>query len=108
MFEDTQVNTISTWLYLIGTKENARKLRLRIDGLKPPPLDPLFGPEPDQCPLTVLYGAEVSRRAYLDARYRPALDAWDTKEISKSDLKRYCLWVEKKYEGPAFQPSSLR
>jgi len=100
-------NIIQVWLYLIGTPANARKLRARLDGLKSPPLDELFGPEPKQCPLTVMYNAEVSRRAYLDARLRPALDAWDTEYIDINDMRRYCLEIERgKYRGPAFNASS--
>ena len=90
---------------LIGTKERAVKLRARIESLKPPPLDPLFGPEPRQCPLTVLYGGEVSRRAYLDPALQPALDAWDTQYIGDVELKRLCTYIELgQYNGPVFDP----
>lgn len=88
-------NNVAIWLWLIGTKENAIKLRTRLTGLKSPPLDPGFGPEPIQCPLTVLYGAEVSRQAYANSDIRPALDAWDTGEVSPDDLRRWCLTIEK-------------
>lgn len=88
-------NNVATWLWLIGTKPNALKLRVRLTGLKSPPLDPSFGPEPVQCPLTVLYGAEVSRQAYANEAIRPALDAWDTGEVSPDDLRRWCLTIEK-------------
>lgn len=99
------MNIVMTWLYLIGTSERARKLRLRVDGLVSPPLDELFGPEPLQCPTTVLYGAQTSRRLYLDSRTRPALDAWDTGEVSKADIRRWCIVVEKEqYKGPVYYP----
>lgn len=99
-------NHVAIWMYLIGTAENARKLRARIDGLKPPPLDAMFGIEPRQCPLTVLYGAETSRKAYADARLRPALDLWDTDYVEAADLRRWCLEIERgHYTGPVFKPS---
>src|SRR5258706_5035266 len=60
-----------------------------------------------QCPTTVLFGAETSRRLYSDPDYRPALDAWDTGEVSKADLRRYCQWVEKgSYDSVTFYPSA--
>lgn len=96
------VNTIQTWLFLIGTPERARKLRLRVDGLSSPVLDEAFGPEPNQCPTTVLFGADISRKLYADPSTRPALDAWDTGSVSKADIRRWCLEIEKgKYTGPA-------
>lgn len=100
------MNYVAGWLFLIGTPERARKLRSRVDTLKPPPLDPLFGPEPRQCPLTVLFGAEVSRKAYLNASLRPALDAWDSGYVEASDLRRWCLNIERgEYHGLIFTPS---
>jgi hypothetical protein len=99
------MNTIQTWLYLIGTPERARKLRLRVDGLKPPPLDEGFGEEPSQCPTTVLHGAGISRVLYANPDTRPALDAWDTGQVSKSDIRRWCLTIEQgKYNGKVFNP----
>ena len=96
-------NVIQTWLYLVGTASRARKLRMRLDGLQSPPLDPMFGPEPLQCPLTVLYGAETSRAAYADPSLRPALDAWDTGAVSPADLRRWCIEIERgNYAGAIF------
>ena len=101
------MNTIQQWLFLIGVPERARKLRLRVDGLVAPQVDEMFGPEPIQCPTTVLFGANTARLLYADPRYRPALDAWDTGAISKGDLRRFCLMIEKgKYTGPVFAPGS--
>jgi hypothetical protein len=103
------MNVVATWLYLIGTPERARKLRARVDGLaSPSPIDPLFGPEPPQCPTTVLFGAEVSRLCYINgAAFRAALDAWDTGAVSRADLRRWCLEIEKgKYTGPTFYPDA--
>lgn len=60
-----------------------------------PPVDPVFGLEPVQCPITVLFGAEVSRLLYSDPTFRPALDAWDTGEVSKDDIRRWCLVLER-------------
>jgi len=99
------MNIVQSWLQLIGTPERAKKLRARLDSLKSPELDPAFGVEPPQCPTTVLFGAEASRRLYSDPEYRPALDAWDTEEVSKGDLRRYCLWIERgDYTGISFVP----
>lgn len=99
------MNVIETWLYLIGTPERAKKLRLRVDGLESPPLDEKFGPEPAQCPTTVLFGAVTSRSLYVNPLYRPALDAWDTGMVSKADLRRYCLEIERgRYRGPIYVP----
>lgn len=98
------MNIVAAWLYMIGTPERARRLRARVDGLKPPQLDPLFGPEPPQCPLTVMFGAEVSRKAYLDAKLRPALDAWDSGYTTAADLRRWCYEIEHgRYRGPHFK-----
>lgn len=100
------VNVIQTWLYLIGTPERARKLRLRVDGLISPPLDELFGPEPNQCPTSVILGAESSRKLYANPNTRPALDAWDTGSVSKADIRRWCMEIEKdRYNGPVYNPS---
>lgn len=97
------MNLYSTWLFLIGSAVNAKRLRLRLEGLKPPPLDQLFGPEPKQCPLTVIYGAEVSRKAYADPLLRPALDSWDSGYLDITDLRRLCLEIETgRYVGPSF------
>jgi hypothetical protein len=99
------MNPITIWLYLIGNAERARKLRMRVDGLVPPPLDELYGPEPTQCPTTVIFGAAVSRSLYADPRYRNALDSWDQGLVSKQDIRRYCLAIEKnQYNGPTFSP----
>lgn len=100
------MNIYGTWLYLIGNATNAKRLRLRLEGLKPPPLDALFGPEPKQCPLTVIYGAEVSRKAYADPLLRPALDSWDSGYLEITDLRRLCLEIETgRYAGPSFSSS---
>lgn len=101
------MNLVSLWLNLIGTPERARKLRARLDNLSSPELDPSFGPEPAQCPTTVLFGAEVSRKLYTDPDFRPALDAWDSGEVSKGDLRRYCLWIEKGHTVPTFSPDAF-
>ena len=98
------MNVIETWLYLIGTVERARKLRARVDGLSSPPLDDNFGPEPPQCPTTVLFGSSRSRQLYADPRTRPALDAWDNGTVSKGDLRRWCLEIEKgRYTGATYE-----
>lgn len=88
------VNTIQLWLEIIATRQNAEKLRLRVDGLKSPKLDPLFGPEPPLCPTVILYGSEKSNRLYCDPKYRPALDAWDQGFVTPSDIRRYCQYLE--------------
>jgi hypothetical protein len=108
--DEMVMNIIATWLYLVGTNERARKLRARIDTLEPPPLDKTFGPEPPQCPTTVLFGAAVSRALYVDKRTRPALDAWDNGYVTRADLRRWCLEIEKgKYTGPIYEPpASMR
>lgn len=101
------MNTVAIWLKLIGNAERARKLRARLDSLESPDLDPNFGLEPPQCPTTVLYGAETSRKLYSDPDYRPGLDAWDNGSVTKGDLRRYCLWIEKgSYLGPIFYPDA--
>lgn len=88
-------NHVKVWMEMIATPTNAKKLRMRVDTLEPPVLDPEFGPEPRQCPLTILYGIQASRRAYADPELRPALDMWDTGEISADDLRKWCGAIEK-------------
>lgn len=101
------MNPIQGWMELINTVDRAKKLRQRLDRLESPPLDETFGPEPLQCPTTVLFGAEVSRLLYADPNYRPALDAWDTGMVEKSDLWKWCLAVENgQYQGPTFYPDA--
>ena len=96
VFDSIPYNHIQVWLELIGNAENARKLRARVDRLAPPTVvDPEFGPEPSQCPTTVLYGASKSAELYADPYYRPALDMWDTGEVSPRDLKIWCLYIER-------------
>lgn len=90
------MNIIQTWLFLIKTPTQAKKLRLRLDTLKAPPLDEAFGPEPKQCPTTVLFGIKESQRLYANPAIRPALDAWDQGYVTPSDLRRWCLEIERK------------
>lgn len=92
-------NHIQVWMELIATPENAKKLRARLDRLAPPVLDPSFGPEPAQCPTTVLYGSAKSNELYTNPRYQRALDMWDTGEITARDLKVWCLAIENQ-KGP--------
>jgi len=73
------------------TPENAVKLRRRTDSLREPPLDPAFGPEPKQCPSTVILGSVASAKLYANPRYRPALDAWDQGRVTPADLRRWSL-----------------
>ena len=97
------MNTVQTWLYLIGTPERARKLRARVDGLSSPPVEENFGKEAPQCPTTVLFGGKHSQRLYANPTIRPALDAWDSEQITKGDLRRYCLEIEKgRYSGEIY------
>jgi|ERR1043166_1863856 hypothetical protein len=97
------MNVVQTWLYLIGNPERAKKLRSRVDGLKPPVLDPEFGPEPKQCPTTILFDAKTSRKLYADPLTRPALDAWDCGLVDKDDLWAWCNYVERGlYQGPTY------
>lgn len=89
---------------LIGTPERARKLRPRLPYLAPPDkIDPEFGPEPKQCPSTILYGYTISRALYSNRELQPALDAWDSGAVSPGDLHRWCLWIEAgNYHGPTY------
>lgn len=97
------MNPIATWLYLIGTPERALKLRARVERLVPPPLDAFFGPEPPQCPTTVLFGLTISQRLYADPATRPALDAWDMGSITAADIRRLCLSIERgEYSGAVY------
>lgn len=100
---DKPVNYSSLWLELIGTATKAKKLRPRLATLKPPVLDPEFGPEAAQCPTTVLFGYGESRKLYANPRYRPALDAWDNGMVSVEDLTTWCYWVERgNYTGAIY------
>ena len=103
VFYGNWMNIVNTWLYLIGTPERAKKLRARVDGLKPPVLDTEFGPEPKQCPTTVLFDSKTSKRLYADPEIRPALDAWDCELVDKDDLWAWCRYIEEgKYQGPIY------
>jgi len=94
------MNVIQTWLYLIGTKERAVKLRDRVDDLTASREN-----EARQCPTTVLFGLAISRKLYTDPKIRPALDAWDTEEVSAQNIKRWCTEVERGlYRGPIYDP----
>lgn len=95
VYNQGMYNHILAWMELIATPENARKLRARVDRLVPPQLNAEFGPEPPQCPTTVLYGAAKSAKLYADPRYRQAMDMWDTGEVTPRDLKIWCLAIEK-------------
>lgn len=102
------MNTIATWLYLIGTPDRARNLRARLGSLRTPELDPDYGPEPRECPTRLLFGTKISQTIYASRRFQSALDAWDTGEIDEGDVRRWCFWIEGgNYKGPAFSELDL-
>lgn len=119
------MNPIAGWLYLIGTPERAKKLRKRLDFLRPMPLvDQHMGQmvcnqcerrypkgtkvcphEPKQCPTAAMYNNRVSQKLYANPELRPAMDAWDSGLVTPADILRYCLYIERgQYDGPIFAP----
>lgn len=102
---EAPVNVVAIWLALIGTPERAKKLRPRLPYLVPPGGNPDldFGPEPRQCPTTVLFGYTRSRTLYYSRSVQPALDAWDNQTVTAGDLHRWCTWIEEgNYSGPVW------
>jgi len=115
-------NVIRLWLALIGTSERAELLLdqlWRLDGVrhkhcggevknricqscrKPLPRALLYVEQVPPGPEVVLFGAEVSRKLYSFPQLRPAFDAWDTRQITKQDIRRLAEWVaEGNYTGP--------
>jgi hypothetical protein len=102
------MNTVQTWLYLIGTRERANRLYRQVDLLTVP--EPREN-EPDpptakRCPTTILFGKEIANALYVDRRVRPALDAWDTGQITAADIKGFCTWIQRGYyAGEVFDPA---
>lgn len=92
---EAPVNYAKLWLELIATPAKAKKLRPRLTTLKPPVLDPDFGPEAAQCPTTVLFGYQESKNLYANPRYRPALDGWDNGMVTVDDLTIWCQYIER-------------
>lgn len=100
------MNPYQGWLYLIGTPQRARKLwsilpklgearkvnELILDHDGMPALY-LMQREPAMCPTVALFGVKEAAKLYADARLRPALDAYDTGEITKADLRRCCTEI---------------
>lgn len=107
-------NVYATWLYIIGTKANAERLLAQLPRAPDTRYDVRSVGrtlqdlrsrvvEPALCPTQILYGQSESRRLYADARYRPALDAWDTAVITRRDILALCTYIARgKYHGPAY------
>lgn len=101
------VNYIQAWLYIIGTRERARKLLKVLDKLPGATVardeflqqDVTYAP---MCPTQILFGAKEAGKVYADPQLRPALDAWDNGALTKHDIRRFAQWIERgKYKGPA-------
>lgn len=88
------MNPVAGWLYLIGTPQRARKLRLLIDRAQDAVLANGKIVEPALCPTRILFGEHESHRIYANEQLRPALDAWDTGSISKTEIVELCYLVD--------------
>lgn len=102
------MNYIQAWLYIIGTKERARKLLKVLDKLPgiTRGIDPYLGIEvkyPPMCPTQILFGAKEAGRLYADPELRPALDAWDMGVLNKQDIRRFAQSIDRgHYNGPSY------
>lgn len=98
-------NTIATWLYLIGTRERAIYLRKHFAELGEQHV--MAEDEPANDPTRLLFGSRLNEVLYADPAFRPALDAWDTGEVSAEDIRLLALWIERgNYKGPSFEASN--
>lgn len=99
------MNAVQGWLRLIGSKDRARTVRSLLHKLGEARMVAIakFGGEegetmlvyqPGECPIGAAFGLRASQLAYADPELRPALDAWDRGEVTKVDVKRYCLEIE--------------
>lgn len=95
------------WTKLIGTAQRAKKLRQLLpklgqatieinlltyaDGM---PAAYLSQRKPAMCPTKLLYGDKESQKFYLNAEFRPALDAWDNGEVTVADIRKICRQIE--------------
>lgn len=108
------MNSISAWLYIIGTRERAKKLLKVLDRLPGETVakDEFLGTQityAPMCPTQILFGAKEAGKIYADPELRPALDAWDSGELSRHDIRRFAQWVERgKYTGPALTLTKKR
>lgn len=90
-----QPNVVQLWLELIGTPERARTL------LEAYLIEPVWR----GCPSAALFGTAGSEKLYASRRYRPALDAWDTGQVTRRDVIAWAAHVKAgSYAGPAYQP----
>lgn len=108
------MNYISAWLYIIGTRERAKKLLKVLDRLPGETrakddflgVDVVYAP---MCPTQILFGAKEAGKIYADPALRPALDAWDNATLSRHDIRRFAQWIERgKYTGPALTLTKKR
>lgn len=118
MTQPTKRNAIAAWLFIIGIPERAKKLRNLLDKLplgyvELEPIRDCNGKDagtrslyhPPMCPTVPLFGQRESAKLYADPNTRAALDAWDTQQLTKEDISRFCIWIERgRYRGEAFQP----
>lgn len=108
------MNSISAWLYIIGTRERAKKLLKVLDRLPGEThakddflgVDVVYAP---MCPTQILFGAKEAGKIYADPQLRQALDDWDSGALSRADIRRFAQWVERgKYSGPALTLTKKR
>lgn len=100
------MNPIQGWIALVKTPANARKLLKMFDRLPQAKFSDItvYGVDglpttimrqrvPAMCPTQLLYGAKESEKLYLNEKFRPALDAWDTGVITKEYLTKLCFGI---------------
>jgi len=119
------MNIVSTWLFLIGTPERARKLLGNIDVLdgrqhkgcggvvsegrcrrcktRQLVAADYYETLPRPCPARLMFDKQNQGWIYADPSLRPALDAWDEEVVSRNDIWNYAAFIARgEYDGQVY------